>query len=77
MNRLFKNNIPGVVLVLCLKGNGQSGLKVSFVNKGLGTGLTLSLSPHVHYPTIQMSVGYFGLLGSMFIILWEENLGKL
>lgn len=53
MNRLFKNNIPRVVLVLCLKGNGQSGLKVSFVNKGLGTGLTLSLSPCVHYPTIQ------------------------
>lgn len=48
MSRQFKNNIPRVVLVSCLKGKGESGLKVSFVNKGLGTGLTLSLSPHVH-----------------------------
>lgn len=45
MSRLFKNSIPRVVLVSCLKGNEQSGLMVSFVNKGLGTSLTLSLSP--------------------------------
>lgn len=38
MSRLFKNYIPRVVLVSCLKGSGKSGLKVSFVNKGLGTG---------------------------------------
>lgn len=48
MSRLFTNNIPRIVLVLCLKGSGESGLKVSFVNKGLGTGLTLSLSPRIH-----------------------------
>lgn len=48
MSRLFKNNIPRVVVASCFKGSGESGLKVSFVNKGSGAGLTLSLSPHIH-----------------------------
>lgn len=37
MSKLFENHIPRVVPVSCLKGR-ESGLKVSFVNKGLGAG---------------------------------------
>lgn len=63
MSRLFKNSVPRVVLGLCLKDSGESGLKVSFVNKGLGTSLTLSLSPSRSLACYSNVSGFFCLGG--------------
>lgn len=63
MSRLFKNSTPRVILVSCLKGNGESGSKVSFVSKGLGTSLTLSLSP-------SCSLAYYSNVSGCFFFSW-------
>lgn len=62
MSRLFKNHIPRIVLVSCLKGNGQSGLKASFVNKGLGTGQQNLES----FPSC--SLAYYSNVGGFFCL---------
>lgn len=56
MNYL-KQKSQGGVLVSCLKGNEEPDLKISCVNRGLGTGLTFSLNSFD---------SFFHLVDSMF-----------
>lgn len=67
MSRLFKNCIPRVVLVSCLKGSGESGLKVSFVNKGLGTGQQNLESFPSH------SLAYYSNVSGFFFVLVDSH----